>query len=44
MRSFNLGKEVHEGDIAASFSDGILTLKAPKLTEHPAERRRIEVS
>jgi HSP20 family protein len=44
MRSFNLGKEVHEGDIAASFNDGILTLKAPKLLEQPAERRRIEVS
>lgn len=44
MRSFNLGKEVHEGDIAASFNDGILTLKAPKMLEQPAERRRIEVS
>jgi HSP20 family protein len=44
MRSFNLGTDVHEEDIKASFKDGVLTLEAPKLVEKPAERRRIEVS
>ena len=35
MRSFNLGADVHEADIKASFTDGILTLEAPKLVEKP---------
>ena len=43
MRSFNLGADVHEADIKASFTDGILTLEAPKLVEKPIERRRIEI-
>ena len=43
MRSFNLGTDVHEADIKASFTDGILTLQAPKLVEKPIERRRIEI-
>jgi len=44
MRSFNLGGDVHEEDIQASFSDGVLKLKAPKLVEKPPVRRRIEIS
>ena len=44
MRSFNLGTDVQEGDIKASFKDGVLTLEAPKVVEKEAERRRIEVS
>jgi len=44
MRSFNLGSDVHEEDIKASFKDGVLTLEAPKVSEKAVERRRIEVS
>ncbi len=43
MRSFNLGNDVHEDDIKASFKDGVLTLQAPKMVEKVPERRRIEV-
>ncbi|RLQ23246.1 Hsp20/alpha crystallin family protein [Seongchinamella sediminis] len=43
MRSFNLGGDVHEEDIQASFSDGVLKLKAPKMVEKPPVRRRIEI-
>lgn len=43
MRSFNLGSEVHEEDINASFKDGVLTLKAPKMVEKEPVRRRIEI-
>ena len=43
MRSFNLGADVQESDIKASFKDGVLTLEAPKVTEKEPERRRIEV-
>lgn len=43
MRSFNLGNDVEESDIKASFKDGVLTLQAPKLVEKEVERRRIEI-
>jgi HSP20 family protein len=43
MRSFNLGGDVHEEDIKASFNDGVLRLEAPKLVEKPPVRRRIEI-
>jgi HSP20 family protein len=43
LRSFNLGNDVQESDIKASFKDGILTLAAPKLVEKEVERRRIEI-
>ena len=43
LRSFNLGSDVHEDDIKASFKDGVLKLQAPKLVEKPAERRRITI-
>jgi len=42
-RGFNLGNEVHEEDISASFDDGILKLKAPKKAEPAPTRRRIEI-
>ena len=44
MRSFNLGADVQESDIKASFKDGVLKLQAPKVVEKVQERRRIEVS
>ena len=43
MRSFNLGGDVQEQDIKASFHDGVLKLEAPKMVEKPVERRRIEI-
>ena len=43
MRSFNLGTEVHEEDIKASFNDGVLRLEAPKMIEPAPVRRRIEI-
>ena len=44
MRSFNLGADVQESDIQASFKDGVLMLRAPKVIEQEPERRRIEVN
>jgi HSP20 family protein len=43
MRSFNLGSDVEESDIKASFTDGVLKLQAPKLVEKSVERRRISI-
>jgi HSP20 family protein len=43
MRSFNLGTDVQESDIKATFKDGVLTLEAPKVVEKVQERRRIEI-
>lgn len=43
MRSFNLGTDIEESDIKASFKDGVLLLEAPKTVEKVQERRRIEV-
>jgi HSP20 family protein len=43
MRSFNLGADVQEEDIKASFRDGVLTLEAPKIVEKVQERRRIDI-
>lgn len=43
MRSFNLGGDVHEEDIKASFTDGVLKLEAPKIVEKPPVRRRIAI-
>jgi HSP20 family protein len=43
MRSFNLGGDVREEDISATFRDGVLQLKAPKLGEQAPVRRRIEI-
>ncbi len=43
LRSFNLGGDVKEEDIKASFKDGVLKLEAPKAVEKPVERRRIAI-
>ena len=43
-RTFNLGTEVSEADIKATFENGILQLRAPKLVEQPVEQRRIDIS
>ncbi len=42
-RSFNLGGDVKEKDIKATFKDGILTVSAPKVAPAVPEQRRIEV-
>lgn len=44
MRSFDLGSDVHEADINASFNDGVLKLQAPKLVEKAVERRKIDIN
>lgn len=43
MRSFDLGGDVREKDIKASFKDGVLKLEAPKTVETAPKRHRIEV-
>ncbi|MGE0487468.1 MAG: Hsp20/alpha crystallin family protein [Gammaproteobacteria bacterium] len=43
MRSFDLGPDVSEGDIEASFADGILKVKAPKSAPKPPTATRIKV-
>jgi len=43
MRSFNLGTDIQEEDIKASFKDGVLKLEAPKHVPKQPERRRISV-
>ena len=43
MRSFNLGQDIKEADIKASFKDGVLRLEAPKQLPAEPERRRIKV-
>ena len=43
MRSLNLGADVREEDIKASFKDGVLKLEAPKLEPRVPERRRISI-
>jgi HSP20 family protein len=43
MRSFNLGTDIQEEDIKASFKDGVLKLEAPKQVPKEPERRRISV-
>ncbi len=43
MRSFNLGADIEEEDIKASFKDGVLKLQAPKQAPKAPERRRISI-
>lgn len=43
MRSFDLGNNVHQEDIKASFEDGVLKLTAPKVAEEVSQQRRIEI-
>ncbi len=44
VRRFNLGSDVHEKDITASFKEGVLSLTAPKHKEKASITHRIEVS
>ncbi|WNO08608.1 Hsp20/alpha crystallin family protein [Teredinibacter sp. KSP-S5-2] len=43
FRSFDLGPQVHEGDITASFDDGVLKLSAPKTEPKEQAVKRIEI-
>lgn len=43
MRSFDLGNNVHEEDINASFEDGVLKLTAPKVADEVPQQRRIDI-
>lgn len=43
MRSFNLGGDVREKDVDASFKDGILTLTVPRAEPKVPEARRIKI-
>ncbi|MFI2811402.1 MULTISPECIES: Hsp20/alpha crystallin family protein [Microbulbifer] len=43
MRSFNLGTDISEEEIDASFKDGVLTLTAPKRKEPEPRHHRIEI-
>lgn len=43
VRSFNLGADVSEDAIEATFVDGVLTLKAPKVVEQEVLRRQIDI-
>jgi HSP20 family protein len=43
LRSFDLGGDVHDEDINASFKDGVLTLTAPKVKQEEPQPRRIEI-
>lgn len=44
QRSFTVGNTVHESDISASFTDGILSIKAPKKAEPEQQSRKIQIS
>lgn len=43
MRSFSLGADIAEKDINASFSNGVLTLTAPKPSVATTAKKRIEI-
>lgn len=43
VRSFNLGSDIEQGDIDASFKNGILTLTVPKSETKTASSRRIDI-
>ncbi|WP_438952102.1 Hsp20/alpha crystallin family protein [Porticoccus sp.] len=43
VRSFDLGGDMHEEDIKASFKDGVLKLTAPKLAKTEPEQKRIKI-
>lgn len=42
-RSFDLGSQVHEGDIQAEFKDGVLKIVAPKMPETKTQTRKINI-
>ncbi|MFA7555953.1 MAG: Hsp20/alpha crystallin family protein [Spongiibacteraceae bacterium] len=43
VRSFNLGQDIDQTDIQASFKDGLLTLTVPKIKEEIVQPRKIEI-
>lgn len=43
VRSFDLGPQVHEGDIKASFENGVLKLTAPKGQQEASTAKRITI-
>lgn len=43
VRSFNVGQAVQGSDITAKFSDGVLTLLAPKSEPEEPETKKIEI-
>lgn len=43
LRSFTLGNNIHEEDISADFTDGVLKLKAPKAPDDVPQKRRISI-
>jgi len=43
VRSFTIGKDIHEEDIKANLEHGILTLSLPKKKEPEATKRKISV-
>ncbi|GAB3110150.1 Hsp20/alpha crystallin family protein [Aestuariicella hydrocarbonica] len=43
VRSFNLGSDIEQGDIDATFKNGILTLTVPKSETKTASSRRIDI-
>lgn len=43
-RSFELGTQIHEGDITAKFEDGVLTITAPREQAASAQVKRIDIS
>ena len=43
VRSFNLGRDVQQGDIHAEFKDGVLTLAAPKAAPVTESAKSIEI-
>ncbi|MGK0501089.1 MAG: HSP20 family protein [Oceanicoccus sp.] len=43
VRSFNLGSNVEQGEINASFKDGLLILTVPKVKEAAPTQRQIEI-
>ena len=40
LRSFTLGNNIHEEDISADFTDGVLKLNAPKAADDVPQKRR----
>lgn len=44
VRSFDLGNQVHEGDIRATFENGVLKLEAPKTDTTQTAAKRIEIN
>lgn len=43
VRSFDLGPQVQESDITASYDNGVLKLSAPKTQDQTPQSRRIEI-